>query len=62
MQKSGTKRVRLWSFRAFISYFTSSHDLQMFPQDLSSSAVRHQAQESLSVQATQLTTLQALQV
>lgn len=44
------------------SVFTSPHVLQMLPQDLSCSTVGHEAQESLSVQATQLTSLQASQV
>lgn len=34
----------------------------MLPQDLSCSVVGHQAQEGLSLQATQLTTVQASQV
>lgn len=42
--------------------FTSPHGLQVLPQDLSCSAVGHQIQERLSVQATQLTTLHASQV
>lgn len=42
--------------------FTSPDMVQMLPQDLSCSAVGHQAQESLSVQATQITALQASQV
>lgn len=44
------------------SVFTSPHVLQMLPQDLSCCTIRHEAQESLSVQATQLTSLQASQV
>lgn len=40
---------------------TSPHILQMLPQNLSCSAVRNQAQESFSVQATQLTPLELSQ-
>lgn len=42
--------------------FTSPHGLQMLPQDLPRSAVGRQVQESISVQTTQLTALQASEV